>query len=310
MHALPGQFQGPDTQLLVACVEPHIAFNISLISTNLPILTYPPISSPMLPAITRSLPQSIGRICQARAWLCSTSGPSAVPAWSRGTRPTLIPNQLVLIRHGESTGNVDDHVYEHTPDWRVPLTTRGQEQAHASGLGLYYKLHPDGALHVYVSPYERTWQTWEHLWRGVVEAAGQAGTAVPRIAHIREDPRLAELSFGNFQVQQVVAQAKQERNQFGRFFYRMPSGESGLEVYERMGSLTVCDATRPWCAVVCANTCCAWHTGHVLGITGHALPRPWHRQQQLATGYDLTGDPWLSLAHVLDAVLSMASARV
>ena len=264
----------------------------------------------MLSVRTSLLPRRAGRICQARAWMCSTSGPSAVPAWSRGTRPTLIPNQLVLIRHGESTGNVDDHVYEHTPDWRVPLTTRGQEQAHASGLGLYGKLHPDGALHVYVSPYERTWQTWEHLWRGVVEAADQAGTEVPRIAHIREDPRLAELSFGNYQVQQVVAQAKQERNQFGRFFYRMPSGESGLEVYERMGSLTVRGSARLWHAVARVYTCCAWHTGHGRGITGHALPRPWHWQQQLATGYDLTGDAWFSLAHVFNAVLSMAGTRV
>ena len=33
-----------------------------------------------------------------------------------------------------------------------------------------------------------------------------------------------------------VADAKAERSKFGRFFYRFPSGEAGLDVYNRVSS--------------------------------------------------------------------------
>jgi broad specificity phosphatase PhoE len=42
--------------------------------------------------------------------------------------------------------------------------------------------------------------------------------------------------FGNFQDVEQVKQAKIQRNSFGRFFYRFPNGESGLDVYNRVTS--------------------------------------------------------------------------
>lgn len=31
------------------------------------------------------------------------------------------PHRIILVRHGESTGNVDEKVYVRTPDWKVSL---------------------------------------------------------------------------------------------------------------------------------------------------------------------------------------------
>lgn len=82
----------------------------------------------------------------------------------------------------------------------------------------------------------------------------------------RQEPRIAEQQFGNFQVslcfhwklscRQVVSRrvpnlmlaismiqnpkkvrtAKSERRTFGRFFFRFPNGEAGLDVYNRASS--------------------------------------------------------------------------
>ena len=51
-----------------------------------------------------------------------------------------------------------------------------------------------------------------------------------------EEPRLSEQQIGNFQDVQEVLDAKAERSKFGRFYYRFPSGESGLDVYTRVSS--------------------------------------------------------------------------
>lgn len=46
----------------------------------------------------------------------------------------------------------------------------------------------------------------------------------------------SEQQIGNFQNVQQVLDAKSERSKFGRFFYRFPSGEAGLDVYSRVSS--------------------------------------------------------------------------
>mmetsp|Transcript_9273 Transcript_9273/g.27623 ORF Transcript_9273/g.27623 Transcript_9273/m.27623 type:complete len:220 (-) Transcript_9273:539-1198(-) len=53
---------------------------------------------------------------------------------------------------------------------------------------------------------------------------------------MREEPRVAEQQFGNFQNPHKVRTAKSERRTFGRFFFRFPEGESGLDVYSRCSS--------------------------------------------------------------------------
>ena len=43
------------------------------------------------------------------------------------------PERIVLLRHGESEANVDPSIYERVPDYRIPLTARGVEQAREAG---------------------------------------------------------------------------------------------------------------------------------------------------------------------------------
>jgi Histidine phosphatase superfamily (branch 1) len=47
-----------------------------------------------------------------------------------------LPDKLVLVRHAESQGNLDAATYCHTPDYEVPLSARGWEQATAAGAAL------------------------------------------------------------------------------------------------------------------------------------------------------------------------------
>ncbi len=36
----------------------------------------------------------------------------------------LLPKRIILLRHGESLGNIDDTAYASIPDWKIPLTRR------------------------------------------------------------------------------------------------------------------------------------------------------------------------------------------
>ncbi|CAD2215626.1 Histidine phosphatase superfamily (branch 1), putative [Angomonas deanei] len=73
-----------------------------------------------------------------------------------------LPRRLLLVRHGESLANVDREVYSTTPDWRIPLTERGREQAYDCGRRLR-QIIGDEQLYVYYSPYQRTRETLEEI---------------------------------------------------------------------------------------------------------------------------------------------------
>lgn len=48
-------------------------------------------------------------------------------------RTNQLPRRIILIRHGESLGNVDYTSYASIPDWKIPLTRRGERQAAHAG---------------------------------------------------------------------------------------------------------------------------------------------------------------------------------
>lgn len=50
------------------------------------------------------------------------------------------------------------------------------------------------------------------------------------ILGIREDPRLTEQQFGNFQNIEDIRRCKEERERYGRFYYRFPEVRVGLVV--------------------------------------------------------------------------------
>eukprot|EP00587_Corethron_hystrix_P008064 CAMPEP_0113301866 /NCGR_PEP_ID=MMETSP0010_2-20120614/2912_1 /TAXON_ID=216773 ORGANISM="Corethron hystrix, Strain 308" /NCGR_SAMPLE_ID=MMETSP0010_2 /ASSEMBLY_ACC=CAM_ASM_000155 /LENGTH=328 /DNA_ID=CAMNT_0000155551 /DNA_START=128 /DNA_END=1114 /DNA_ORIENTATION=+ /assembly_acc=CAM_ASM_000155 len=151
------------------------------------------------------------------------------------------PRRIILVRHGESLGNVDEATYVSTPDWKVPLTPRGRAQAQAAGRSLRTLVldgEDPGALHTmfcYYSPYLRTVETLREMEVGLRTGDGE-GEAAIRVIATREEPRISEQQFGNFQNVGAIRAAKAERHTFGRFYYRFRSGESGLDVYSRVSS--------------------------------------------------------------------------
>ena len=53
---------------------------------------------------------------------------------------------------------------------------------------------------------------------------------------LREDPRIREQDWGNYQKADEIRQARNDRRNFGSFYYRLPNGESGSDVYDRVTS--------------------------------------------------------------------------
>jgi len=148
---------------------------------------------------------------------------------TRSTTTPKFPKRIILLRHGESLGNVDENLYAEIPDWKIPLTRRGERQSLKAAQDLHQLLKNESVF-CYCSPYNRTQETWkiisEHLQQqGDVDLIGT-----------REEPRIAEQQFGNFQNPRKVRTAKMERRTFGRFFFRFPNGEAGLDVYNRVSS--------------------------------------------------------------------------
>ena len=133
------------------------------------------------------------------------------------------PRRIVLIRHGESEGNVDETIYERVPDHALTLTARGREQARAAG-GELRALFGAERVQVYVSPYTRTWQTLELL------------RLDPALVRVMEEPRLREQDWGNLQDVDDIRRQRKLRDEYGHFYYRFTSGESGADAYDRVGA--------------------------------------------------------------------------
>jgi broad specificity phosphatase PhoE len=131
--------------------------------------------------------------------------------------------RIILLRHAESLGNVDELAYTRIPDHALPLTVRGEEQAREAGPRVR-ELLGDGPVAVYVSPYVRTQRTLELLALGDI------------VERTVAEPRLREQDWGNLQdpVEQEIQKLK--RHEFGHFFYRLAHGESGADVDDRVAA--------------------------------------------------------------------------
>lgn len=110
--------------------------------------------------------------------------------YSLGVRPPR-PRRIILVRHGESEGNVDESAYTRIADPRIGLTEKGMKEAEECGRNIKKMIDGDGvedwSVYFYVSPYKRTRQTLQHL---------ATSFRRPRIAGMREEPRLREQDFG------------------------------------------------------------------------------------------------------------------
>ena len=97
------------------------------------------------------------------------------------TSKMRLPKRIILIRHGESLGNADESSYCRVPDWKIPLTKVGQEQAKEVGKKLNQLIEPNAPVTIYTSPYMRTKQTLALLLSEL---------ETKNILSVREEPRL------------------------------------------------------------------------------------------------------------------------
>ncbi|TYZ67982.1 hypothetical protein PybrP1_012493 [[Pythium] brassicae (nom. inval.)] len=165
---------------------------------------------------------ALGFLCAQR--LQPPAAAASEPVRSRGG----FPKRLILVRHGESEGNIDPLLYCHVPDNAMHLTTLGYEQAVAAGRSIK-SIVGDESVRFIVSPYVRTIETFQ----GIKKAwARDAAHAIPW----SEEPRIREQDFGNFQEPLKIRECKAQRRRFGSFFYRFPSGESPADVFDRISS--------------------------------------------------------------------------
>jgi broad specificity phosphatase PhoE len=155
--------------------------------------------------------------------------------------------ELVLVRHGESVGNLAaatasdrglarlDLAYR-DPD--TPLSDNGVAQARALG---NYLRSLDSSRHptvVISSPYERAASTMRHA----IEPWGEALRPVL-------DERLRERDLGVFDgltglgIKELHPEEADRRAAMGKFYYRPPGGESWTDVVLRVRSLMTDIAT-------------------------------------------------------------------
>lgn len=151
------------------------------------------------------------------------------------------PAELVLIRHGESVGNLADAAARakglgrlelpyRDPD--TPLSDNGIEQARAVGRHIA-ELSADARPEVVLgSPYARAASTVQHALELVDDA--------PRPVL---DERLRERDLGLFDgmtglgIRETYPEEAERRATMGKFYYRPPGGESWTDVVLRIRSL-------------------------------------------------------------------------
>jgi broad specificity phosphatase PhoE len=147
----------------------------------------------------------------------------------------LKPIAIYLVRHGESEGNVNEDIYKTIPDWKIGLTPKGKKQAVEARHTLYkdinenlpdshYSIYDRAPVFIYSSPLYRAQQTAE-----IINCSFDA--------KIFYDPRLREQEWGNYAENHLVKKIEAERKKFSTFYYRMPNGESGADVYDRITTI-------------------------------------------------------------------------
>lgn len=133
------------------------------------------------------------------------------------------PRRIILVRHGESLGNAQPSHYEMTPDYALELTDTGQLQVQKAGEQILNLIGSE-QVRAYVSPWCRARQTFDAI-------ATVLGSQVSRVV---EDPRIREQEWGHLVTAEKIHNLGKERIAFGPFYYRLPDGESGADVYDRV----------------------------------------------------------------------------
>jgi len=134
------------------------------------------------------------------------------------------PENIFLVRHGQSEGNVDKEIYKTKPDYTLQLTDLGKEQARDVGSKLK-EIIGEKNVCFYISPYWRTRQTAEQIKK--------AFTYSNQIWHSFEDVRLREQEWGNHISSGFNEKYEEMREAYGSFYWSFPNGESCAAVFDR-----------------------------------------------------------------------------
>ena len=143
---------------------------------------------------------------------------------------------IFLIRHGESIANIGANYEKRIPDHLVSLTENGRAQARENGEWLANYCRTKGIdtsnSRIWRSPYLRTRQTCDEFNKFL------------KIQDVREDITLIEQQFGLFDSVPVTEWEKQYPNEYleykrqcsnlGKFYARLPLGESPFDVAIRI----------------------------------------------------------------------------
>jgi broad specificity phosphatase PhoE len=149
------------------------------------------------------------------------------------------PRELLLVRHGESAGNVARDLAEASGlpwidipdrDMDVALSPNGVEQARA--LGKWLGRRDEAPAVIVTSPYRRAVDTAR-------EALRSCDATIPVVL----DERLREREFGVLDrltkagITERYPEEAEARSRVGKFYYRPPSGESWCDVAFRVRSV-------------------------------------------------------------------------
>ena len=143
---------------------------------------------------------------------------------------------IFLIRHGESMANAGENFAKRIPDHLVSLTEKGRAQARAAGEWLADYCRKNGIdtsrARIWQSPFIRTRETAEEFNKAL------------GITDVREDITLTEQQFGLFDAitdeqrralyPNEYAEYIRQITNFGKFYARLPMGESPFDVAIRI----------------------------------------------------------------------------
>jgi broad specificity phosphatase PhoE len=162
------------------------------------------------------------------------------------------PQEIWLVRHGQSSGNVarDEaeaaaglHIQIAERDVDVPLSQLGERQSRALGrwfADLPREAQPNVVLH---SPYLRATQTAQAI-------IGQLDQ--DSLLAVQADERLREKEFGildrltTYGIAHKYPELHAQRQHVGKFYFRPPGGESWCDVILRLRSV-LDTLTREYC---------------------------------------------------------------
>ena len=136
------------------------------------------------------------------------------------------PKRLILIRHGESMGNIDNNMYSKFPDWTIHLTEKGIKQAELVGKHIKETIIKNESVIFYHSSFVRAKETYAEIKKSF-----ETNSTIDR-----EDPRLREQEWGHYRTVADGNSMKKESIEYGTFYYRFQGGESCADVYDRICS--------------------------------------------------------------------------